>query len=62
MKLPQVNASQLHYGLATLATVKLVFHFDPAFGTWVIAFWLAAIGGDKLNTPNPNVKPNVLDR
>jgi hypothetical protein len=49
-----VTASQLHYGLATLATLKCVWHFEPAFGAWVIAFWVAAIGGDKLNTADPN--------
>jgi hypothetical protein len=60
-----INASQLHYGLATGATLTVLYeyvfhsHFDPGFGGWVLGFWLAAIGGDKLNTPNPNGAPNA---
>lgn len=58
LRLLRISASQVHYALCALATLKLIFErpFDGGFGAWVIAFWTTGIANDKFNTRDPNEK------
>jgi len=59
VKLPTISASQLHYGLATAATLALIYkfvatgHADTTFSGFVVGFWGTAVANDRLNTPVP---------
>jgi hypothetical protein len=60
-----LNASQVHYGLATCFTLEAMVrywldkHVDASTAGFLIGFWGTAVANDRYNTPSPNAPSSV---